>query len=95
MNRSQFLSSCIITVFLAGTALSTPAVLRAETTAAPEATPLPTATVTQSETIEPASETSDPATIDVANRIRNNLLTDQPTLRLISTGTAIKPVYFA
>lgn len=89
MNRSQFLSSCIITVFLAGTALSTPAVLRAETTAAPEATPLPTATVTQNETIEPASETSDPATIDVANRIRENLLTDQPTLRLISTGTAI------
>ena len=89
MNRSQFLSSCIITVFLTGTALSTPAILRAETTATPEATPLPAATVSQSATIEPENEASNPETIDVSRRIRENLLTDQPTLRLLSTGTAI------
>ena len=89
MNRSRFLSSCIITVFLTGTALSTPAILRAETTATPEATPLPAATVSQSATIEPENEASNPETIDVSRRIRENLLTDQPTLRLLSTGTAI------
>ncbi|MDD4312123.1 MAG: M15 family metallopeptidase [Eubacteriales bacterium] len=69
--------------------MSTPIVLRADATTSPEATPLPTATVTQSAQPESAQQPSEFVAVDVARRIRENLQTDLPTLRLISTGTAI------
>ena len=92
MKLSRFVPNCIMILFLAGTSLSAPlaiappTTLRAETAAA-EATPAPATTASPS----PAQETHAGAfaVVDVGQRIRENLVTDQPSLRLISTGTAI------
>ncbi|MEN6637153.1 MAG: M15 family metallopeptidase [Clostridiaceae bacterium] len=97
MKLSRFVPNCIIILFLAGTALSAPLeiaappTLRAETTAA-EASPAPENTPSvQKSSPSPASATTAGkfVPVDVGRRIRENLLTDLPTLRLISTGTAI------
>ena len=102
MKPSLFLPNCIMILFLAGASLSAPLTLgapptlRAETTAAPEATPAPAATATPEEQTgesaaitAPVTATSTFAVVDVAARIRENLLTDQPTLKLIAMGSAI------
>ena len=92
MKLSRFVPNCIMILFLAGTSLSAPLAiapqtpLRAETAAA-EATPAPAAAASPSPAQE--SHTGAFAVVDVGQRIRENLVTDQSTLRLISTGTAI------
>ena len=92
MKLSRFVPNCIMILFLAGTSLSAPLAiapqtpLRAETAAA-EATPASAAAASPSPAQE--SHTGAFAVVDVGQRIRENLVTDQSTLRLISTGTAI------
>lgn len=96
MKLSRFVPNCIMILFLAGTtfsaplAMSAPPVLRAET-AAPEATATPEATPTPEETATPtpAVVTNEFTVIDVAARIRENLLTDYKELHLIAMGSAI------
>ena len=96
MKFSRFVPNCIMILFLAGTAFSAPLAiaapptLRAETASA-EATPAPEATTSPEASPSPAQESRTGAfvAVDVGRRIRDNLLTDLPTLRLISTGTAI------
>ena len=95
MKLSRFVPNCIMILFLAGASLSAPLAiapqtpLRAETAA--EATPAPAATA--SPEVSPSTAQGPAAgefvLVDVGQRIRENLVTDQPTLRLISTGTAI------
>ena len=96
MKFFRFIPNCIMILFLAGTAFSTPLAaatppsLRGETASA-EATPAPEATA--SPETSPSSAQTAPAgefvTVDIGRRIRDNLLTDLPNLRLISTSTAI------
>jgi len=95
MKLSRFVPNCIMILFLAGTALSSPLavaappVLRAET-AAPEATPSPETTEDSGEaTPTPAAAPEAFVAIDVAARIRENLMTDQKELRLIAIGSAV------
>ncbi len=96
MKFSRFIPNCMMILFLAGTALSAPLAiapppaLRAESAAA-EATPAPEATASPEASPSPVQESRTGAfvAIDVARRIRENLVTDQSELRLISTGTAI------
>ena len=97
MKLSRFVPNCIMILFLAGSALSAPLeiaappTLRAETAAA-EATPAPENTSpaqVTSPSPTPATATGEFVPVDVGQRIRENLLTDLPTLKLISTGTAI------
>ena len=90
MKFFRFIPNCIMILFLAGTtfsaplAIAAPPVLCAET-AAPEATASPETSPSPAQTA-PAGEF---VTVDVGRRIRDNLLTDLPNLRLISTSTAI------
>ncbi|HWQ97274.1 MAG TPA: M15 family metallopeptidase [Clostridia bacterium] len=97
MKLSRFVPNCIMILFLAGTALSSPLavaappVLRAET-AAPETMPAPEATETAGEatpTPTPAATAEAFVAVDVAARIRENLMTDQKELRLIAVGSAV------
>ena len=97
MKLSRFVPNCIMILFLAGAALSAPLkiaappTMRAETAAA-EATPAPEvspAAPQASPSPAPTTVAGEFVPVDVGRRIRENLLTDQPTLRLISTGTAI------
>ena len=87
MKLSRFVPNCIMILFLAGTSLSAPLAiapqtpLRAETAAA-EATPASAAAASPSPAQE--SHTGAFAVVDVGQRIRENLVTDQSTLRLIS-----------
>ncbi len=98
MKPSQFIPSSIMILFLAGTSLAAPLTfaapptLRAETTATPEATPAPLASATpepQADESTAVTASSAFAVVDVAARIRENLMTDQPTLKLIAMGSAI------
>ena len=97
MKLSRFVPNCTMILFLAGSALSAPLeiaappTLRAETAAA-EATPAPENTSpaqVTSPSPTPATATGEFVPVDVGQRIRENQLTDLPTLKLISTGTAI------
>ena len=96
MKFSRFVPNCIMILFLAGTAFSAPLTsaapptLRAET-AATEATPAPAATASPEASLSPAqtSPVGEFVAVDVGRRIRENLVTDLPELRLFSTGTAI------
>lgn len=89
MKRSLILPNCIMILFLAGSTLTAPLAkaqpqpLRAETSAAPVSTPAP------AEPAGPVTELSEFAAVDVASCIRENLLTDQPQLKLVAMGSAI------
>ncbi len=95
MIRSRILSGCIAALLFAGATVSTPqafappVMLSAEATATPEPASSSGAAAAQDALSASEPEASGFVAVDVAGRIRENLLTDQPTLRLISTGTAI------
>ena len=103
MKPSQLLSNCMMILFLTGNTLAAPlafaapTTLYAEATVAPESTPSPAATATKQATPFAASTATPAATpateafamVDVAARIRENLLSEKPTLKLIAMGSAI------
>ena len=103
MKPSQLLSNCMMILFLTGNTLAAPlafaapTTLYAEATVAPESTPSPAATATKQATPSAASTATPAATpateafavVDVAARIRENLMTDQKELRLIAVGSAV------
>ena len=94
MSRSLFLPNCILILFLAGSAFVAPSTfaapvwIRAEA-ATPEVSATPAPETAPDGQAHAAVAAKMATSLDVGARIRENLVTHQQTLRLVSMRSAI------